>query len=129
MSPRLMLSSELDKGILGRETPIKSADSLRVDTEERRRWWELRFAPPNELRVGEWGGESFVEVETGVGRDMGTETELLREWEREWRRGAGWLVPAGGTGLPNENEFICERRDVSLGRRQRRRGDWQEDRL
>ena len=80
-----MLSSELDRGMLGRETPIKSADSRRVDTEERRRWWELRLEPPRELRVGEWGGESFIVIETGVGRDTGTETELLREWEREWR--------------------------------------------
>ena len=82
-----------------------------------------------ELRVGESGEESGADAETGVGRERDMETEPLREWEREWRRGAGWLVPAGGTGLPNENEFICERRDVSLSRRQRRRGDWQEDRL
>lgn len=30
-------------GKSGRETPINSADSRRVDTEDRRRWCELRF--------------------------------------------------------------------------------------
>ncbi len=49
-----------------------------------------------------------MEVETGVGREMGTETELLREWEREWRGGAEWVMPVGDTGLPNENAVICE---------------------
>ena len=69
----------------GEETPIKSADSRRVDTEDRRRWWELRFVPPIELRVGESGGESAAVAETGVGRERDMETEPLREWEREWR--------------------------------------------
>lgn len=78
-----MLSSELERGILGRETPIKSADSRRVETDERRRWWELRFAPPMELRVGDWGGESEAVADTGVGRERDIETEPLREWERE----------------------------------------------
>lgn len=40
-SPRLMLSSEVDGGRSGRDTPINSADSRRVETEERRRWCEL----------------------------------------------------------------------------------------
>ena len=36
-SPRLMLSSEVDGGNSGRVMPISSADSWRVDTDERRR--------------------------------------------------------------------------------------------
>ncbi len=91
--------------MLGRETPIKSADSRRVETDERRRWWELRFAPVMELRVGDWERESFMDVpETEVGREGGTETELLREWEREWRDGG--FAPEGKTGLPKVKEFI-----------------------
>ena len=66
--------------MLGRETPIKSADSRRVETVERRRWWELRFVPEMELRVGDLERESVMDVvETEVGREGGTETELLRE--------------------------------------------------
>ena len=66
--------------MLGRETPIKSADSSRVETDERRRLWELRFVPEMELRVGDWERESVMDVvETEVGREGGTETELLRE--------------------------------------------------
>lgn len=42
-SPRLMLSSEVEWGRSGRATPIISADSWRVETDERRRWWEFRF--------------------------------------------------------------------------------------
>jgi hypothetical protein len=37
LSPRLMLSSLLEVERTGRGTPITSADSRRVDTEERRR--------------------------------------------------------------------------------------------
>ena len=92
--------------MLGRETPIKSADSRRVETDERRRWWELRFAPEIELRMGDWERESFMDVvETEVGREGGgTETELLREWEREWRDGR--FAPEGAAGLPKVKAFI-----------------------
>ena len=44
LSPRFMLSSLLEVERVGKATPMTSADSRRVETEERRRWWELRFA-------------------------------------------------------------------------------------
>jgi hypothetical protein len=37
-SPKLTLSSMETEGISGSETPISSADSRRVDTEDLRRW-------------------------------------------------------------------------------------------
>lgn len=43
LSPKLTLSSSDAEGISGRETPINSADSRRVDTEDLRRWCELRL--------------------------------------------------------------------------------------
>jgi hypothetical protein len=44
LSPRLMLSSLLETDRVGRGTPITSADSRRVETDEQRRWWDPRFA-------------------------------------------------------------------------------------
>ena len=38
LSPRLMLSSLWEVERAGKATPMTSADSRRVDTEERRRW-------------------------------------------------------------------------------------------
>jgi hypothetical protein len=39
-----MLSSLLEADRVGRGTPITSADSRRVETDEQRRWWDPRFA-------------------------------------------------------------------------------------
>jgi siroheme synthase (precorrin-2 oxidase/ferrochelatase) len=44
LSPRLMLSSLLEVDRTGRETPMTSAESLRVERDEQRRWWDPRFA-------------------------------------------------------------------------------------
>ena len=44
LSPRLILSSLLDVDRAGRDTPITSAESLRVERDEQRRWWDPRFA-------------------------------------------------------------------------------------
>lgn len=49
-----MLSSDVDEGNEGRVTPMISADSRRVETEERRLWWELRFETL--IAGGEAGG-------------------------------------------------------------------------
>ena len=59
-----------------------------------------------ELRVGDWERESFMGgAEMEVGREGGgTETELLREWEREWRDGR--FAPEGAIGLPKVKELI-----------------------
>lgn len=43
LSPKLTLESEFEGGSSGSETPMSSADSVRVETEERRRWCELRL--------------------------------------------------------------------------------------
>ncbi len=44
LSPRLMLSSLLEVDRAGRETPMTSAESRRVERDEQRRWWDPRFA-------------------------------------------------------------------------------------
>lgn len=76
-----MLSSEDDEDDSdGREKPMISADSRRVDTEERRLWWELRFEPPTE-GVGEVGG--LLEETEGADEREGTERE--RDIEEAWR--------------------------------------------
>jgi len=49
LSPRLMLSSLLEAERVGRETPMTSADSRRVETDERRRWCDPRFVPAAEV--------------------------------------------------------------------------------
>lgn len=46
LSPRLKLSSLLEAERAGRETPMTSADSRRVETDERRRWCDPRFVVP-----------------------------------------------------------------------------------
>jgi hypothetical protein len=85
LSPRLMLSSLLEVERAGRVTPMTSADSRRVDTEERRRWWELRFGCERE----EMEFEDECEDEKGISlkeekeSEGETEIETLREWERE----------------------------------------------
>jgi hypothetical protein len=43
LSPRLRLSSLLEVERVGRVTPMTSTHSRRVNAEERRRWWEMRF--------------------------------------------------------------------------------------
>ena len=53
------------------DTPIISADSCRVETEERRRWCELRFGFPIGGREGEDGGGLFDEGEGDIARDNG----------------------------------------------------------
>jgi hypothetical protein len=89
-----MLSSLLEVERAGRATPITSADSRRVETEERRRWWELRFAvggvgPGCEREEMEVEEECEDESESSCkeeGKDSDCETEIietLREWERE----------------------------------------------
>lgn len=90
-SPRLMLSSEVDGGRSGTDTPIISADSWRVETEDRRRWWELRFEGGTGLALGV--GRESVDISTAfmdmdleeIEKDIEeTEDEMepLREWER-----------------------------------------------
>lgn len=54
LSPKLTLSSDEDGGRATTSTPIISADSTRVETEDRRRWCE-------------------------VGRDLGPEVDIGRE--------------------------------------------------
>ena len=50
-------------------------------------------------------------VSGGGAKDKGVETELLREWEREWREGLEAMVASEGDGgLPSLNEFICRAR-------------------
>ena len=49
LSPRLMLSSLLEADRAGRATPMTSADSRRVETDERRRWCDPRFVPVAEV--------------------------------------------------------------------------------
>ena len=49
LSPRLKLSSLLEAERAGRETPMTSADSRRVETDERRRWCDPRFVPAAEV--------------------------------------------------------------------------------
>jgi len=39
-----MLSSLLEVDRAGRETPMTSAESRRVERDEQRRWWDPRFA-------------------------------------------------------------------------------------
>ena len=73
--------------MLSTETPIISADSCRVDTEERRRWCELRFGlPTGGNDEGETGGlpreGSIEDIEEDMDRD-GVERDALRECERE----------------------------------------------
>lgn len=62
------------------ETPIISADSRRVETEERRLWWELRFEEGcvgcEELEMS----LVFVEFETER-EEIEDVTDVLREWE------------------------------------------------
>jgi hypothetical protein len=78
-------------------TPITSADSRRVESEDWRRWCELRLA-----RDGDTGAESRsasavdrggsvvlvragAECDGGNAKDVGErETEVLRECERTW---------------------------------------------
>lgn len=64
-----------------------SADSCRVDTEERRRWCEFRFGLPTAgSDEGEAGGlpreGSIDDTDEDIDRD-GVEREALRECERE----------------------------------------------
>ena len=73
---------------------MTSADSRRVDTEERRRWWELRFAvsgvgPGWEREEMEFEEECEDESEVSCKEEKEGEgetviIETLREWEREW---------------------------------------------
>lgn len=68
LSPKFLSSMEDS----GRDTPIKPADSVRVETEERRLWWELRL---EESRAGREGAED--EKERELGRDCGRSCESL----------------------------------------------------
>lgn len=66
-----MFSSAEDMEVLSADTPMISADSCRVDTDERRRWWELRFGFPVEGREGGDGG-GLIEAGRGdVDKDRG----------------------------------------------------------
>lgn len=62
----------------------------------------MRFED-TDVRVGEEGSSDVVTV--GVGKERGTETEPLREWERAWR-GFELLLLAGGGAPPSLNEVI-----------------------
>lgn len=83
------MSSLLEVERAGRETPMTSADSRRVDTEERRRWWELRFAvggvgpEREEMEFEEECKDERSCKEEGNENEVETENETLREWERE----------------------------------------------
>lgn len=72
LSPRLILSSECAGGSSGRETPINSADSRRVETDERRWWCEAGRAERDAFGIK--AGDSVA----GEGREM----ELFRERDR-----------------------------------------------
>ena len=76
-SPRLTLSSEVVGGRSGTDIPISSADSCRVETEERRLWWELRLpgdraAPPAADDMAEfWFKPGFEDGITRGGSETG----------------------------------------------------------
>lgn len=102
LSPRLMLSSDFDVGRSGTETPIISADSRRVDTEDLRRWWEVGrccfggAAVDMSLVVLTQGAESEIGRFDIEEREL---TEVFRECERECVRpwaGLERLRQAGG---------------------------------
>ena len=94
LSPRLTLLSEFDDGRSGRETPMSSADSVRVETEEWRRWWELRLFVIEGGRLVVPGKVKVVrvlsEVETDGWFKLPAEKDevidRLREWQRECER-------------------------------------------
>lgn len=83
-----MLSSETERGRLATETPIKSADSWRVETEERRRWCELRLEAGTGERLADAPGWPEKVDATGdasaerAGREKEEETERFRERDR-----------------------------------------------
>ena len=83
-----MLSSETERGRLATETPIKSADSWRVETDERRRWCELRLEEGTGERLAGapgWPGKVDETGETSPER-AGREKEEEMEWFRERER-------------------------------------------
>lgn len=68
------------------DTPIISADSRRVETDERRLWWELRLSWEVRFAGGAltFAGDSgwgFVAID-GIDRDKDTDEFL--ECERRW---------------------------------------------
>ena len=76
-----MLSSETEGGRLATETPIKSADSWRVETDERRRWCEVRLEEGTRKRLAcapGWPEEVDETGETSVGRVEG-------RWRKRWK--------------------------------------------
>jgi len=87
-SPRLMLSSEVAGGKSGSDTPMSSADSRRVETEERRLWWEFRFVEGRmgfalllEARAGAWVALGVVGGDDPVDSDASDERALSLELE------------------------------------------------
>src|SRR6266508_2348314 len=79
-SHRLMLSSEVEGGRSGTDIPISSADSCRVETEERRLWWELRLPdrlggratlPPADDTAEFWFKPGFEDGRTRSGSETG----------------------------------------------------------
>lgn len=78
---------------------MSSADSVRVETDDRRRWWEFRL-----LDVGREGTEELL---------MGGKEKVARELsEGEEVIAGGWLVgPAGREGGKDEMDILreCER--------------------
>lgn len=88
LSPKLMLSSEDDGGNSGSVTPMISADSTRVETDERRRWWEFGLGRPTSEEGLEPDGDRLSEpnektelAESEVGRAF-ADIEPERECER-----------------------------------------------
>ncbi len=67
-------------------TPIRPAESRRVETDERRRWWELGLAlAPEDGRDSEVDDDNSEVNERVEFVELEKETdaiELFREWER-----------------------------------------------
>ena len=75
-SPKLTLSSEVAGGRSGTDIPISSADSCRVETEERRLWWELRLPGDRAVPAADdmaefWFEPGFEAGRTGGGSETG----------------------------------------------------------
>jgi len=63
LSPKLTLSSDEDGGRVTTSTPIISADSTRVETEDRRRWCEVGRDLGPDVDIGR---ESLVDEESDI---------------------------------------------------------------
>jgi hypothetical protein len=116
-----MLSSEDDGGNSGSVTPMISADSTRVETDERRRWWEFGLGRPTSEEGLEPDGDRLSEpnektelAESEVGRAF-ADIEPERECERP-------EVDVGDDGIVWEVPFVLRRKvNVSSWRKDKER--------